>query len=179
MQLIITGKNFQVSEWLDSYVRKKIGRLDRYLADPAEARVELTEEKTKNAQQRQVVEVTIFKNGTIMRAEDRSADMSASVDAVADKLERQIVRYKEKGASKKRKAQAQGLVAETTAAPQETAIVRTKRFRVQPINEEDAIDQMELLGHSFFVFQNAANGRLNVIYRREDGNYGLLEPEAE
>ncbi len=179
MQLIITGKNFQVSDWLDSYVRKKIGKLDRYLTDPAETRVELTEEKTKNAQQRQVVQVTIFKNGTIMRAEERSADMTASVDAVVDKLERQIVRYKEKGAAKKRKAQAIELQAETAPVAEETAIVRTKHFRVQPISEEDAIDQMELLGHSFFVFQNAASGRLNVIYRRDDGNYGLLEPEAE
>ncbi|MGB8645015.1 MAG: ribosome-associated translation inhibitor RaiA [Anaerolineae bacterium] len=179
MQLIITGKNFQVPDWLDAYARKKIGKLDRYLADPAETRIELTEEKTRSAQQRQVVQVTIHKNSTLMRAEERSADMSASIDAVVDKLERQIVRYKEKNTAKKRRAQAQELQAETAPLPEDGAIVRTKRFRVQPISEEDAIDQMELLGHSFFVFQNAASGQLNVIYRRDDGNYGLLEPETE
>ncbi len=179
MQLIITGKNMEVSDWLETYVRKKIGKLDRYLNDPAEAQIELTEESTKNAQQRQVVQVTIFKNGTIMRGEERAADMSAAIDSVVDKLERQIKRYKEKGASKKRRAQAEVLEAETAAPPGEVepSIVRIKRFRVQPITEDQAIDQMELLGHSFFVFLNATNNQLNVVYRREDGNYGLLEPE--
>ncbi len=180
MQLIITGKNMEVSDWLETYVRKKIGKLDRYLSDPAEAQIELSEESTKNAQQRQVVQVTIFKNGTIMRGEERAADMSAAIDSVVDKLERQIKRYKEKGAAKKRRAQAEVLEAETTPLPGEAepAIVRVKRFRVQPITEDQAIDQMELLGHSFFVFLNATNNQLNVVYRREDGNYGVLEPEV-
>lgn len=179
MQLIITGKNVLVSDWLDTYIRKKVARLDRYLPDPAEARVELVEENTRNAQQRQVVQITIFRNGTITRAEQRSADMSAAVDLAVDKLERQITRSKEKRDAKKRRAQAAELQAEASETPELSGIVRIKRFRIQPIAEEDAIDQMELLGHSFFVFQNSANGRLNVIYKREDGNYGLLEPQVE
>ena len=179
MQLIITGKNLQVSDWLDTYIRKKIGRLDRYLPEPSEARVELGEENTRNAQQRQVVQITIYRNGTIMRAEQRSADMSAAVDLAVDKLERQITRSKEKRDAKKRKAQAQELEAAVSELPEASDIVRIKRFRIQPIAEEEAIDQMELLGHSFFVFQNSANGKLNVIYKREDGNYGLLEPQVD
>lgn len=179
MQLIITGKNMEVSDWLDSYVRRKVGRLSRYLTDPAEARVELTEESTRNAQQRQVVQLTIFKNGTVMRAEERSADMTAAVDTVVDKLERQIERFKDKKVSKKKRAQAEGLAAESAPPPEELGpgIVRVKRFHVNPVTEEEAIEQMELLGHSFFVFQNSTTGDLNVVYRREDGSYGLLEPE--
>ena len=179
MQLIITGKNMQVSEMLDTYVRKKIGKLERHLSDPAEAQIELSAESTRNAQQRQVVQVTIHKNGTIMRGEERAADMNTAIDAVVDKLERQIERYKGKSASKKRRAQAEVLEAENAPLPEEPTIVRVKRFRVTPLTEEQAVDQMELLGHSFFVFLNAASNRLNVVYRREDGNYGLLEPEVE
>lgn len=179
MQLIITGKNMDVPDRLDEYVRRKIGKLERYLADPAEAQVELSEESTKNVQQRQVVQVTIFKNGTIVRGEERAADMSVAIDAVVDKLERQIKRYKEKNVAKKRRAQVMEAEVATTVLPEEPNIVRVKRFPVPPMSEEEAIDQMELLGHSFFLFQNQTNGKLNVIYKRDDGNYGLLEPEAE
>ncbi len=180
MQLIINGKNMQVSDMLDGYVRKKIGKLDRYLNDEAEAQVELSEESTKDVQQRQIVQVTIFKNGTIMRGEERAADMPAAIDAVVDKLERQIKRYKEKGASKKRRAQALEVANATAPLPaEEPRIVRVKRFPVNPISEEQAIDQMELLGHSFFVFLNETNNQVDIVYRREDGNYGLLEPVVE
>jgi ribosome hibernation promoting factor len=179
MQLIITSKNMLVPDRLDEYVRRKIGKLDRYLNDPAEARVELSEESTKNVQQRQVVQVTIFKNGTIVRGEERAADMSTAIDAVVDKVERQIKRYKEKSVAKKRRAQSMEEDIPTSLQPGEPRIVRVKRFPVPPISEEEAIDQMELLGHSFFVFHNQTNGKVNVVYKRDDGNYGLLEPEAE
>lgn len=178
MQLIITGKNRPVPDRLDEYVRRKIGKLERYLTDPAEAQVELSEESTKNAQHRQVVQVTIYKNGTIVRGEERSGDMSSAIDAVVDKLERQIKRYKEKNVARKRRAQP--LVEELSGVPMsgEPRIVRIKRFPVPPMSEEEAIDQMELLGHSFFVFHNQTNGKMNVVYKREDGNYGLLEPDS-
>lgn len=179
MQLIITGKNMGVPDRLEAYVRRKIGKLERYLNDPAEAQVELSEENTRNAQQRQVVQVTIFKNGTIVRGEERAADMSAAVDAVVEKLERQIKRYKEKNVAKKRRAQAFEMESEPAPATAEPRIVRVKRFPLPPMNEDEAIDQMELLGHSFFVFNNQTNGKLNVVYKRDDGNYGLLEPEVE
>lgn len=179
MQLIITGKNMDVPDRLDEYVRRKIGKLERYLNDPAEAQVELSEESTKNAQHRQVIQVTIFKNGTIVRGEERAADMPTAIDAVVDKLERQIKRYKEKNVTKKRRAQIMEQESEISAPPEEPRVVRIKRFPVPPMSEDEAIDQMELVGHSFFVFSNQTNGKLNVVYRREDGNYGLLEPELE
>lgn len=179
MQIIITGKNMQVSDNLEEHIRKKISKLERHLSDPAEAQIELSMESTKNVQQRHVVQVTIHKNGTIMRGEERAADIKAALDIAIEKLERQIKRYKEKGESKKRRAQAEVRAAEFAPRPEEPAIIRTKRFRVAPITPEQAIDQMELLGHSFFVFLNIADNRLNIVYKREDENYGLLEPETE
>lgn len=179
MQLIITAKNMDVPDRLDEYVRRKIGKLERYLNDPAEAQVELSEERTKNAQQRQVIQVTIFKNGTIVRGEERAADMPTAIDAVVDKLERQIKRYKEKNVDKKRRAQIIEQESAISTLSEEPRVVRIKRFPVPPMSEDEAIDQMELVGHSFFVFSNQTNGKLNVVYRREDGNYGLLEPEIE
>lgn len=177
MELIITGKNLTVSDKVETYVRRKIGKLDRHLTDAAEARVELSTENTKNANQRQIVQVTIFKNGTIIRAEERSADMLAAVDAVVDKLDKQIRRYKDKR-MRKRRAAGHATDAESKV-PDETedTIVRVKRFRTPPMSEEAAMEQMELLGHSFFIFSNEMTGMLNVLYRRQDGKFGLLEPE--
>jgi putative sigma-54 modulation protein len=178
MQLIIKGKNMEVSEALKNYVEKKIGKLSRYLPTIEEARVELSVQKAKSSQDRQVVQVTMRSNGTILRAEERDADMLAAIDAVKDKLQRQITRFKERPIRKLAKAQAAAAqpeaIAEETMPPQ---IVRVKRFAVTPMTEQEAIDQMELLGHDFFVFFNPNDGALNVLYRRRDTNYGLLKPE--
>ncbi len=175
MQLIVSGKNFEVSDRLREYVERKIGKLDRYLPTLTEARVELTLENTKNASQSQVVQVTLRNNGTILRGEERSADFTASVDAVLDKLTKQIDRYK----TKRHRGRAAG-ERETPAEEPDISgprIVRTKQFRTPPISEEEAIEQMEMLGHNFFVFFNRERGAINVLYRRNDGNYGLIEPE--
>jgi len=178
MQLIIKGKNMQVSESLKKYVDKKIGTLDRYLPTIAEGRVELSLQQAKSTQDRQVVQVTLRSNNTILRAEESSADIFAAIDAVRDKLQRQIKRYKEKRIRIRERAQAAAaksttLVAEATPPH----IVRLKRFTVAPMNEDEAIEQMELLGHDFFIFFNPSTESMNVIYRRKDGNYGLLQPE--
>ncbi len=179
MQLIIKGKNVEVSDPLREYVERKIGRLDRYLPDVDEARVELSVQKAKSNQDRQVVQVTMRSNSTILRAEERSADMFAAIDAVRDKLQRQMRRLKERPRRLKERAQAAAVQQATTAAPEEEAphIVRTKRFVVTAMSEAEAIEQMELLGHDFFVFFNPDVESLNVLYRRRDGNYGLLQPE--
>ncbi len=175
MQLIVSGKNLEVSDWLRGYVEKKIGKLDRYLPTLTEARVELALENTKNAAQSQVVQVTLRNNGHILRGEERSSDFTAAVDAVTDKLTKQIDRYK----TKRQRTRAQGEREPEPVEQVETipSIVRTKHFRTPPISEEEAIEQMELLGHSFFVFFNRDRGAINVLYRRNDGNYGLIEPE--
>ena len=189
MQLVLKGKNFIISDRIRSYVEKKIGKLDRYLPDINETRVEITEEKTKSAKDRKIVQVTLRTNGTILRAEERSEAIYACIDAVADKIHRQIVRYKGKrvdrwhgNLSNKRDVieEVPGIepeVLDSIAEESERQIVRVKRFRVDPMGEEEAVEQMELLGHSFFVFYNDDLGRINVIYRRADNNYGLLDPE--
>jgi putative sigma-54 modulation protein len=144
-----------------------------------EARVEFALEKTKSAAQREVVQVTLRTNGTILRGEERAPDFGTAVDIVLEKLEKQIERYK--GKHYRGRAQA----GRTTTAEAETEdtdsprIVRTKRFRARPMTEDEAIEQMELLGHSFFVFTHRERGTIHVLYRRNDGNYGLLEPEKE
>jgi putative sigma-54 modulation protein len=178
MQLIITGKNMEVTDLLRTYVEKKIGKLDKYLTSIDEARVELSVEKTRSAQDRQVVQVTVRSNGKILRAEEKSADMMASIDAVLDKMYRQIARYK--GKLQQRGRAAAGEMPPVPAPTEEEMsprIARVKRFRVTPMEQEEAIEQMELLGHDFFIFFNVETDRMSVLYRRRDGDYGLLEPE--
>jgi len=191
MQLILKGKNFVISDRIRAYVEKKIGKLDRYLPDIEEARVEITQEKTKSSKDRNIVQVTLRANGTILRAEERSDAIYPCIDAVASKIHRQIVRYKGKRVdrwhgqlSNKQKLveeipEIDQEVLDSLAEEEERQIVRVKRFRVEPMSEQEAVEQMELLGHSFFVFYNANLGRINVVYQRSDDNYGLLDPEVD
>jgi putative sigma-54 modulation protein len=177
MQLIIKGKNIEITDPLRDYVDEKLGRLDRYLPSIDEVRVELSVENVKSTKDRQVVQVTMRSNSTILRAEERSADMFAAIDAVRDKLRRQIRRFKEKPARVRERAQAAAREAEMASETLPPRIVRTKRFSARPMSADEAIEQMELLGHDFYVFYNSDDDRLNVLYRRRDGNYGLLQPE--
>ena len=187
MQLILKGKNVEITDWLREYVEKKVDKLDRYLPDIQEARVELSTQNTRSIQDRQVAQLTVRGNGLILRAEERTDDMFASIDAVIDKMHRQIARYKGKRIDR---WQGQGPnrgefemppletdILEELAEEQTRRIVRVKRFAVSRMDEEEAIEQMELLGHDFFVFFNPNSGYMSVLYRRKDGKYGLLEPE--
>ena len=178
MHLIVQGKNVEVTDWLRQYVQKKVRRLDRYLPGIQEARVELSVSRARNSEHRQVVQVTLRSNGTILRAEERSADMQASIDAVMDKMVRQIDRYKGRRSRGRTRGEPAELAEAEAPEGIEGRIVRTKRFLVTPMSPEEAIDQMELLGHDFYVFFNADSAELNVVYRRTDGNYGLLQPEV-
>jgi putative sigma-54 modulation protein len=181
MQLIVSGKNLEVSDWLKDYAEKKVGKLDRHLPSLTEARVELALEKTKNVQQSQVVQVTLRSNGTILRGEERSSDFTVAIDAVVNKLQKQIERFKNKRSRSRAHAEPTPLPTAVAAPPVEVEaepqIVRTKHFRVTMMTAEEAIEQMELLGHNFFVFANREHGKVNILYRRNDGNYGLIEPE--
>lgn len=180
MQVIITAKNMEITERLREYVEKKIGKLDRYLPNIDEAHVELSVQKAKSAQHRQVVQITLRSSGTILRAEERSDDIFASIDAVLNKIYRQIARYKGKRYERGRAPgeelpiPLEELEAETEGTKR---IVRVKRFPMRPMDPNEAIEQMELLGHDFFVFFNAEAEEVNVVYRRKDGDYGLLQPE--
>jgi putative sigma-54 modulation protein len=181
MELSIKGRNVEVTDRLSDYVEKKIGKLDRYLPTISEAWVELATEGARAAQDRQVCQVTVRANGTILRAEERSDDMFTSIDAVLDKMYRQIARYKGKRKNRWRGSavpvEPLPLEAEETYDEETSNIVRTKRFPMTPMGPDEAVEQMELLGHDFFVFYNADDGQVNVIYRRKDGDYGLLQPE--
>ena len=191
MQLTIKGRNLEVNDQLRGYVEKKLGKMDRYLPDIQEMRVELAEEKSRKASEREVVQVTIRSNGSLLRAEVRSGDIYSAVDGAAEKLQVQIKRYKGKRRRKLEKAQIHAVEVEemealsAATAPladedevfDEGQIVRRKQVAMIPMNEEEAVDQMELLGHDFFVFFNARQSAINVLYRRTDGNYGLLQPE--
>ena len=180
MELIIRGRNMDVTPRLQEYIEKKVGKLDRYLPTIAEARVELSAEKTRSAQDRQVVQLTVRSKGTILRAEERDHDVFAAVDTVMDRIYRQIARYKGKRQGRVR-AGSEELGGEALPIQVETQptgqVVRVKRFQMTPMSVEEAIEQMELLGHDFYVFFNAGEGRVNVLYRRKDSNYGLIQPE--
>jgi putative sigma-54 modulation protein len=190
MPLVIKGKNVEVNDQLRSYVTRRLGKLDRYLDNILSAQVELSAEKTRSAETRQVVQVTVDANGTILRGEEKAADMYAAVDAVTDKMERQIKRYKDRlysrgkmaaGRSPAPPSLAEAVMPEEAEVAEEEEeeegrLVRTKMIDLKPMSAEEAIEQMELLGHNFFVFLNTETSGINVVYKRLDGNYGLLVP---
>jgi len=180
MQVIIQGRNVEVTDRLREYVESKVERLDRYLPAITEARVELSTEQTRSAEDRQVAQLTLHIKGVLLRSEERSADMFTAVDNVMDKIKRQIDRYKSKRRNRYRSTPVEVVPPAGEEEEEEPgSIVRTKRFRVTPMDPAEAIEQMELLGHSFFVFYNVDEGQINVVYARRDGNYGLLQPEVD
>lgn len=178
MELIITGRNMEVSDRVREYVEKKAGKLDRYLNNIDEASLELTKSSAKSAQDRHIAQLTVRVRGTILRAEETAADVFTAFDAVLDKMYRQIIRYKTRRRDRVRAREGE-LMPPVEEYEEEAPrrIVRTKRFAVLPMDEEEAAEQMELLGHDFFLFMNTNSGELNIIYRRRDGDYGLIEPE--
>jgi putative sigma-54 modulation protein len=175
-ELSILTRNMEMTPRLREYVERKVSKLDRYLPAVEEMRVELKVEDTRSANHRQVAQLTARVKGTILRAEERTNDMFASIDAVMDKMYRQIARYKGKREDRWHAAAAE-LPIEEPGEERIGEIVRVKSFEVRPMPPEEAIEQMELLGHRFYVFLNANVDAINVVYRRDDGNYGLLQPE--
>jgi len=190
MQLSITGRGVDITEYTRSYVEKKMQRVDRHLPGLTEARIELAAENAHGTD-RNVAQVTLRAGGKILRGEERGADLFTAIDLVMEKIVRQVDRFKEKRQQRYRKkgtrensagAGIEAIIAEEEAGDEDEAyrpIVKTKRFQTSPMAAEEAIEQMELLGHNFFVFFNASDGKVNVIYRRTAGDYGLLIPELE
>ena len=181
MDLQLTGHNVEILPTVRSYVEKKLGRLGRHLPSLNGVKVELTEQKTKSQAQRYRTQVTLEVNGTLLRAEEQAENLLIAIDKVVPALDRQIERYKGKLSNKNKaglaaRAQAQEEVAEDKAVPR---VVRTKRFSIQLMSIDEAIDQMELLGHDFFLFHNTATRELNLVYKRQDGNYSIIEPVME
>ncbi|MDO5708153.1 MAG: ribosome-associated translation inhibitor RaiA [Andreesenia angusta] len=172
----LVGRNVEVTDALDDAVDRKLSKLDKYFHDDVEASVTLSVQKNS-----QTVEVTIpLKRGSIVRVEESTEDMYASLDKAIDVLERQIRRHKEKIKDKKSMDTIRFENIESLPREEEeedSKIVKVKRFPIKPMNEEEAILQMELIGHAFFVFENAETGDANVVYKRKDGDYGLIEPQ--
>lgn len=179
----ISTRNIDLSDRLKDYVTKKVSKLDRYLDILEEAKVDLSfAQAARDAKDRQVAQLTIRGKGVLLRAEERTDDIFASVDAALDKISRQIERYKGRRWRKRGDGRAISdvlAVEEEEGAGLEETIVRRKQFLLTPMNVREAIEQMNLLGHNlFFVFLNADTHQTNVLYRRRDGTLGLIETEV-
>lgn len=175
MKFIISGRNMDVTSSLKEAVEQKLGKLERYFTPETEVIVTLSVEK-----ERQKIEVTIPVKGNIIRSEQESNDMYVSIDLVEEIIERQLRKYKNKLIAKHQDGhdfRPEFIEEDNELDTEDVKIVRTKRFGFKPMFPEDACVQMELLGHSFYVFSNAETDEVNVVYKRKDGSYGLIEPE--
>jgi putative sigma-54 modulation protein len=179
MELQIVGQNMELSPEVRRYVERKLGRLNRHLPGITMSKVEVVEEKTKSPQQRYLVQVTLDSGGSQLRGEERGADLFTAINRVAEVMDGQIehrkgrLYEKGRGSSLARNGFSEG--AEMKGLPRE--VVKVKRFAIKPMPVAEAIDQIELLEHDFFLFLNADTEEVNLLYRRKDGNYGLIEPE--
>jgi len=188
LEVAIYPKNLELTDRISGYINKKISKLDRYLSDIEETRVDLAYIKSaRNPSDRQVAQITIRGRGYILRTEERSDDIFTAVDLALDKMQRKIERFKGKRSRGRGDGTPAAEVApETAVAAGETAaeeidetpvVARRKTFNLVPMDEMEAIEQMSRLGHeNFFVFYNANTNSVNVLYRRRDGTYGLIEP---
>ena len=182
MRTIVKGKNIDVPEGVRQYAERKLRRLERLTDDRTDAVVELSSEAHRSSADSQIVEVTLVVNGQPLRSHAAASTHQAGIDAVIDRLERQAVEAHEKPRERSHKARTgeleaqRGREGDSETGPGGARIVKTKRFAIEPMFEEDALARMEELGHHFFVFVNAETEKLCVLYKRHDGGYGLIEP---
>jgi putative sigma-54 modulation protein len=176
MDLKITVKNVELTPELNRYIKKKLGKLNLHLSKIVEAKIEITKENTRSPGQRYIAQVTVNSSGTLLRAEERGKDLLTVIDKVSAIIERQIERFKGKHYTKKGGTSPRNTEAEAEAKPGHE-VVKFKQFEVKMMTSDEAIEQMELLSHDFFLFLNNETGRLNLLYRRKDKDYGLIEPK--
>jgi ribosomal subunit interface protein len=190
MELIVKSRNSKVSDRQRTHIEEKLNKLGRYLDQISQMTVEIIEEQRRSEGIVHRVQVTLVgEHGILLRAEQRATELYAAVDEVHDTLQRQIRRYKDKhwrrGKLRRQGGEIVEVAPETSngvaaeADERRPRIVRTKEFEVKPMFSDEAVEQMELLGHNFFVFRDAETNRINVLYRREDGNYGLIVPDEK
>ncbi len=179
MQITTTFRHMETSEALKTYVEEKLERVQKYIDEPIVAQVFLSVEKIRHT-----AEITLTAKGITIKASEETNDMYAAVDTVLDKIERQLRRYKEKikehkpaGDAEERKVKKSVVEAESLGVKNEPVIIKTKTFSIKPMSVEEAVMQMDLLHKDFLVFTDASTEDINVIYRRKDGNYGLIEPQ--
>jgi len=188
VNLTVKGRNLVLTDAIGAYAEEKLGKLGKYLANGARCEVEMWTEKNPSIAANQVVEVTIFTKGPVIRAREASPDIYASIDLVFAKLERQVKKYRGKLVARSQSGHKEVLVSEGFQLPEEAEepeaetsspqIVKTKQFMIKPMTPEEACLQLELVGHDFYVFTNAETGETAVVYRRRDGNYGLIEAQS-
>jgi len=180
--LQIYTRNLELTDRLRDYVEDKVTKLQRYLPNLDSIRVDLSESNARDSSRRMVAQITIYVPKAILRAEERAGDIFASVDLVMDKMSRRVERYKGRRRKLRRAAEATAppeileLDEEEALSGEMPSIARVKEFEVSSITTAEAVEQMELLGHRFFLFVDAIDGRLSVVYHREDGDYGMLKP---
>lgn len=174
MRLTVTGKNIALTDALKDIVEKKLSKLDKYFVPEVDMRVTLSVQKN-----RQIIEVTIPFNGMIIRGEEATDDMYSSLENVVEKIEKQILKNKTRFERRLHEGslRLKDIPSYELYDDEDSKIVKTKKFAIKPMDTEEAVLQMDLLGHNFFVFKNADSNEVNVVYKRKDGNYGLIEPE--
>ena len=180
MDLKVTGKNIELTPELNRHIEKKLGKLNLHLPNILEAKIEIGAEKTKARQQRFIAQVTVNSSGTILRGEDRGEDLFTAIDKVTAIMKRQVERYKGKHYNKKGNTS----LARTTSIKEKATganhkIVKVKQFAVKMMPVDEATEQMELLGHDFFLFLDNESGKLNLLYRRKDKDYGIIVPQVD
>ncbi|HEY4228411.1 MAG TPA: ribosome-associated translation inhibitor RaiA [Candidatus Limnocylindrales bacterium] len=184
MRTIVKGKNYDVPEAVRAYAERKLGRLERLLDDRSDATVELSVEQHRSAEDSHIVDVTLVIDGQALRSKSAGPTHQAGIDTVVDKIERQAVDYRETSRVRKSAETVRGGgrdgagsgAARADVEDRASSITKVKRFDIEPMFEEDAVARMEELGHAFFVFVNAENERIAILYRRGAGGYGLIEP---
>jgi putative sigma-54 modulation protein len=180
LRLQVKGRNLDVSDSIRSYAEQKLAKLDKQLGDAAVVELELAVEKNPSIAANQVAEATVWTKGPTLRAREATRDMRASIDQLAEKLVRQVRHYRDKRSRRNARTNHQSTEEGAPAMAEELdqQIVKTKQFTVKPMTPEEAVLQLELVGHDFFVFRNGDSGEVNVVYRRKGGGYGLIEPSA-
>jgi len=181
LEIGIYTKDLELTDRIQDYATKKVSKLERFLSEIGECRVDLSYAKTaRNAADRFIAQITIRGKGFILRSEERSDNIFAAIDATVDKMTRQIERFKGKhwrkrGAEPEEPSQ----IEETHQEEAVPLIARRKSFTLDPMDENEALEQLQLLGHeAFFVFYNVETDRINILYRRRDGTYGLIDPRV-
>jgi putative sigma-54 modulation protein len=171
MKLNIKGRNIEVTDALRQYIEKRLSKFSKFLNDLSEAVVTISTEKFTHK-----IDVLLKVNGHLIQAEGKTEDLYSAVDQVVEKLEKQVIKYKEKIQNKNKKDNTKNLAVSEEKAETVKRIVKFKKFDLRPMTPEEAVDQMELLDKDFFIFLNSFTGDVNLVYRRKDGNYGLIEP---
>jgi putative sigma-54 modulation protein len=177
MEIELLARRVELSDKVRDYVDKKIGRLDRYLPDIKATRVELSHGVKRSRGEVYKAQITIWVDSAVLRAEEMEGELFTAIDLASDKLHRQIERFR--GKRLDRWHDGDRVASEELPeldVEEDGAVVRRKRFAMHPMDEQEAIEQLDLLGHDFFLYMNGATGEVNVVYRRKDGGYGLIEP---